>query len=76
MDREKLFERACFKVVSSHLFLYWNLFGFCYSGVGQQFEYSTPFAPAGFWLFFATDFKNQTKVCIASRLVSTAQIEV
>ena len=47
-DGEKLFEKTGFTIANSFLFLYPSEFGFAYSGVGQQIEYSTPFAAAGF----------------------------
>ena len=47
-DGEKLFEKTGFTAANSFLFFYPSEFGFAYSGVGQQFEYFTSFALAGF----------------------------
>ena len=74
-DREKLIEKTGFTVANSYRFLYWSLLALVTVGLDNNLNtplLSLPLASD----FFATDFKNQTKVCIASRLVSTVQIEV
>ena len=45
---KSFFEKTGFTVANSFLYLSRSEFGFGYSGVGQRFEYSTPFALAGF----------------------------
>ena len=57
-DGEKFFEKTDFTVTNSFLFLYPSKFGFDYSGVGQQFEYSIPFGLAGFWHFLLQTLKS------------------